>query len=291
MSRWRGAAVTSVLGAALAVACTGSTGDALITFPAYAAGASGAASPFSANGYTVQLTYAHMWIGAIYVNEAPAQTGSTFDTPACIATGIYCAQVPNGLEVDLLDTTPQPFPGQGNGSADLGQSWQLYLVQGDVNAPDNTGFGVPNTADLQGTATNPSTGQVVRWAATVTINASNRGKPVQEAGQPGLNPICLERIINFSGINIPFAPGGQLLLTIDPRTWFTLPIDFSSLPAVDSPQCSLDQTSIYGSADVCIPDSSDLGGAMAGSQDGANLFTSLSTSGTAGFNLTYSEKP
>ena len=58
-----------------AASCNGTTGDALYTFPAYAAGASGAGQPFSVNGYTVQLTFAQMYIGAVYVNEAPAGSG------------------------------------------------------------------------------------------------------------------------------------------------------------------------------------------------------------------------
>jgi hypothetical protein len=100
-------------------ACNGTTGDLLVTFPAYAAGAEDAGQPFTVNGYTVQLTYAHMYVGAIYVNEAPAGSGGTFNTPACISQGVYCAQVPDGLDVDLLSAQRQAFPVQGSGSADL----------------------------------------------------------------------------------------------------------------------------------------------------------------------------
>ena len=137
MRRFITAFVFFVIVGVLVSACNGTTGDQLITFQAYAAGAKGAGEPFSSNGYTIQLTYAKMYVGALYVNEAPAQNGSTFDTPVCIDEGIYCAQVTNGLDVDLLSTTPQAFPEQGTGSADLGQSWQLYLVDGDVNQPEN----------------------------------------------------------------------------------------------------------------------------------------------------------
>lgn len=288
MRRFITAFVFFVIVGVLVSACNGTTGDQLITFQAYAAGAKGAGEPFSSNGYTIQLTYAKMYVGALYVNEAPAQNGSTFDTPVCIDEGIYCAQVTNGLDVDLLSTTPQAFPEQGTGSADLGQSWQLYLVDGDVNQPEINGFGVPHTADLIGTATRESDGKVFPWAATVTINASNRGMPAQEAGQPGANPICQQRIINLSGIHIQFAPGGTLLLTIDPRIWFRQAVDFASLPSVASPQCTTDQGSVYGCAESCIPDASNLPGSMAGSQDGFNLFRGIQTAGSAGFTLTYS---
>jgi hypothetical protein len=275
-------------------ACNGTTGDELVAFPAYAAGAKGAGDPFSVNGYTIQLTYAHMYVGAIYVNEAPAGSGGTFNTPACISQGIYCAQVPGGLDVDLLSTDRQQFlqpdgsPLLGSGSADLGLSWELYLTQGDVNAPDNSGFGVHNTADLIGTATRGSDGQVFSWAATVTINQSNRGEPAQEPGQPGLNPICKQRIIELGGINLQLFPGGSLLLTIDPRGWFKLPLDFSTLPLVATNQCQLDQNSMYGDAEYCIPDASNLSGGVPGSQQGVTLYTGIFTAGNAAFALTYS---
>ena len=65
----------------------------------------------------------------------------------------------------------------GNGTADLGLSWELWLTDGDVNDPDNTTSASPNIVDLQGTATRESDGTVFSWAATVNINQSNRGDP------------------------------------------------------------------------------------------------------------------
>jgi hypothetical protein len=279
--------VALVLAGIVVDACNGTTGDLLVTFPAYAAGAMDAGDPFTVNGYTIQLTYAHMYVGAIYVNEAPAGSGGTFNTPACISQGVYCAQVPDGLDVDLLSTERQAFPVQGSGSADLGLSWELYLTQGDVNSADNSGFGVPDTADLVGTATRESDGKVFSWAAAVTINEGNRGEPAQEPGQPGLNPICKQRIIELGDINLTLAPGDSLLLTIDPRGWFKLPIDFSTLPSVTSPQCQLDQSTMYGEAEYCIPDSSNLAGGMLGSQQGSTLFTDIFTAGSAAYSLAY----
>jgi hypothetical protein len=288
--------------ALLVASCNGTTGDALVAFPAYAAGAKGAGEPFLVYGqtppkgesepppdqrYSVQLTFAQMYVGAIYINEAPAGSGGTFDTPTCIDPGVYCAQVPGGLEVNLLSTAPQRFAVQGNGSADQGLSWELYLVDGDVNSPDNSAFGTPNTVDLVGTATRESDQQVFSWAATVTINTSNRGEPAQEPGQPGLNPICKQRILELGGIRLTPAQGGSLLLTIDPRGWFKLPIDFSQLPSVASTQCQIDSSTMYGDAQVCIPDASNLAGGTPGSQDGANLFRGISTGGSAAYTLTF----
>jgi hypothetical protein len=296
----------ALLGAVMATStCNGSTGDLLVTFPAYAAGAVGASQPFIVYGttpnsdgvipsnelFTVQLTYAHMYVGAIYVDEAPASSGGTFNTPACISMGIYCAQVPGGLDVDLLNPSPQLFPVQGNGSADLGLSWQLYLTQGDVNNAENTGFGVPDTVDLIGTATRKSDGTVYPWGATVTINAQNRGQSSNQPGQPGLDPICQRRILNLADISLTLSPGVSMLLTIDPRGWFKTPIDFSSLPAVATDQCGLDTTSMVGTAQYCIPDSSNLSGGELGAQQGAQLYTGLFTAGGASYTLSYVSSP
>jgi hypothetical protein len=291
MSRSLASTLVLLLGGIVVGSCNGTTGDQLVTFSAYAAGADGASDPFSVNGYTIQLTYAHMYIGAIYINEAPAGSGGTFDTPVCISQGIYCGQVPAGLDVDLLSTQRQPFPVQGTGSADLGLSWELYLTQGDVNAPNNSGFGIPDTADLIGTATRESDGKVFSWAATVTINESNRGEPAQDPGQPGLNPICKQRIIELGDIHLQLFQGGSLLLTIDPRGWFNLPIDFSTLPSVASSQCELDQNTMVGNAAYCIPDSSNLSGGISGAQQGATLFTGIFIGGAAAYTIAYTSLP
>jgi hypothetical protein len=279
-----------VVGLSLAAACNGTTGDRIITFPAYAAGAAGAGEPFSVNGYTIRLTLAQMYIGAVYVNEAPA--GSTFDTPVCTDTGIYAAQVPGGVEVDLLSTTPQAFSVQGSGTADLGQSWELYLTSGDVNDPENSGFGIPNIVDLQGTATRESDGMAFTFAATVNINQSNRGVPTSDPSQPGLDPICKQRIVELGGISLQLFAGGTLQVTVDPRGWFNLPIDFSTLPPVATDPCEIDGTaSMYGDAEFCIPDSSNLPGDMPGAQQGINLYTGIFTAGPAAYTLTYSTSP
>ncbi len=273
---------------ALTVAsCTGSTGDELITFPAYAAGAEGASAPFSVNGYTLQLTMAQMYIGAVYIDEAPPSTAS--ESPICINPGVYAAQVPGGVEVNLLSTSPQPFAVQGNGTADLGQSWELWLVDGDVNAPENTTSTAPNIVDLQGTATRESDGAVFTWAATVNINQSNRGIPVSDPSQPGANPICKQRILEEGGIHQQLFAGGQLLVTVDPRGWFNTAIDFSTLPNVATDECEIDNSSIFGNAEYCIPDTSF--GTGLGANQGAALFNSIYTGGPAAYTLAFTKAP
>jgi hypothetical protein len=277
--------VLGALAAVAALSCNGTTGDAILTFPAYAAGAPGAAEPFSTNGYTVQFTRARMFIGAVYVNEAPP--GASFASPVCTNPGVYAAQVPAGLDVDLLSTARQPFPVRGNGTADLGQSWELWLTKGDVDNATNSGFGVPNVVDLQGTATRDADGAVFSFAATVNIDEDNRGVPSSDPAQPGLNPICKQRIVALGDVALRLSPGGALVVTVDPRGWFAQPVDFSSLPAVASRDCSIDTTSVYGDAQYCIPDSSNLPGSDLGAQQGVALYTGILSAGPAAYSIAY----
>jgi hypothetical protein len=283
---------TSTLLAALfvglaAASCNGTTGDELITFPAYAAGAPGASEPFYVNGYTIQLTFAQMYIGAIYIDEAPLATGA--ESPTCLNPGVYAAQVPGGVELNLLSTSPQPFSVQGDGTADVGQSWEMWLTDGDVNNPDNATATTPNTVDLQGTATRASDGAVFPWAATVNINQSNRGTPVSDPSQPGQHPICKQRILEEGGIDEQLFANGQLLVTVDPRGWFNTPIDFSTLPSVDSSECEIDPNAIFGDAKYCVPDTSF--GTGLGAIQGETLYTSILTGGPAAYSLRFSQLP
>jgi hypothetical protein len=280
-------AIVPLLFLLAAASCNGTTGDELITFPAYAAGARGAGEPFSVNGFTVQLTFAQMYIGAVYIDEAPLATGA--ESAICTNPGVYAAQVPGGVEVNLLSTTPQPFEVQGNGTADLGLSWELWLTDGDVNNPENSGATIPNSIDLQGTATRQSDGAAFTFAATVNINQSNRGVPESDPSQPGMNPICKQRIVEEGGIDLQLFAGGALAVTVDPRGWFALPIDFSSLPSVASDNCEIDYNSIVGNAEYCIPDTNFATGL--GAEQGQNLYTGVLTAGQAAYQLGYSEAP
>jgi hypothetical protein len=250
------ALAVALLGAVTA-SCNGTTGDTLLTFSAYAAGAPGASQPFKAGSFTIQLTAAKMLIGAAYFDESPPGTG--FDGPVCIASGVYAAQVPGPVigttahpnMVDLLSTAPQEFSVYGSGTADTALSWDIWLTNGDVNE-----INFAPVVELQGTATD-SQGNVVSFGAIVSINADNRNVGSSDPAQPGLNPICKSRIVQIA-TNVTFSPGGTLYITVDPRVWFdqqTLPIDFSSgqLPLVTDPNCNPDTAVSTVPADFALP--------------------------------------
>ncbi len=227
---------------AVGLACNGTTGDDLLTFSAYASGVAGASQPFQAGNFTIQLTAAKMHIGAVYFDEAPPGTG--FDGPVCTASGIYAAQVPGPVDVDLLSTAPQEFAVYGNGTADTALSWQLWLTDDTVGQDDVDAVNFTPIVQLEGTATDAA-GNVVSFGGVVTINAVNRSKGSSDPTQPGNNPLCKVRIVQIGGIDLTFFPGGTLNLSIDPRVWFTqqsLPIDFSpgQLPLVTDPNCNPD---------------------------------------------------
>ena len=205
---------------------------------------------------------------------------------------MYAAQVPGGVEVNLLSTAPQAFEVQGNGTADVGQSWELWLTDGDVNNAENTNTTTPNIIDLQGTATRESDGTAFTFAATVNINQSNRGAlPVSDPSQPGQNPICKQRILEEGGIALQLFAGSALHVTVDPRGWFNLPIDFSSLPPVASDLCQIDKNPILGSADYCIPDTNFASGAAGRLRGGPKPYTGIFTGGPAAYALGYSQSP
>jgi hypothetical protein len=269
-SRARLVVATLALGV-IVVSCNGTTGDELITFSAYAAGKPGAIEPFytfdssGAKAYKVQLTRASMYIGALYFDESPPSTG--FDTPECITPDIYAGQVPGGLEVNLLSSTPQLFTTPGNGSADTALSWDIWLTNGDINATANLGVHI---VDLQGVATRLSDKKPFTFAAIVTINAVTQGPGARltasaTPGLPGQYPICKERILALDLPNgLPFFQGGTLNVTIDPTQWFkSTSIDFADgLEAWDSADCQADTnaSATYENGDACTTDSDCTGG-------------------------------
>jgi hypothetical protein len=296
--------------------CSGTTGDELLTFRAYAEGTPGASQPFSTNGYSVQLTAAQMRIGAVYFLEAPPLTG--FDGPSCIAPSLYAAQVPGPIELELLSSQPQEFSVFGNGTADTALSWQLWLTDGDVNAAN-----VAHIADLQGVATRAD-GMRFAFGAVVTINAANRLGTASDPAQPGLNPICTKRILQIGGLDLTFFQGAALNVTVDPRAWFASAFDFSTLPLATS--CLSDDPAVplsvsdfgppvcvaglggvacptdaeYNPVDCtaetpcelpkhCIPDTNFATGQ--GAEQGEQLFTGMYNAGPAAYSLTYSRSP
>jgi hypothetical protein len=279
MRRWASCVALAAIGAAVA-SCNGTTGDALVTFSAYAAGAKGAGDPFVVNGFSIQITSAKMRIGAVYIDEAPLATGA--EGPSCIDPGVYAAQVPGGVEVDLLSSAPQEFSVFGNGTADLGLSWEIWLTDGDINETN-----IAHMVDLQGVATRVSDGTPFSFGAIVTIN-DNRLIPVSDPSQPGLNPICKQRIIQIGGISLTPFQGGALYVTVDPRQWFDLNLDFSTLPLVTSATCQgIDPDPDFGDAQYCIPDTNFATGL--GASQGQLFFSGILTGGQGAYAVSFVE--
>jgi hypothetical protein len=271
------------LGAAI-VACNGTTGNELISFSAFARGAAGAALPFSAGGYSIQLTRAKMLIGAVYVDQSPL--GNQAGGPVCIAPDVFAAQVPGPVEVDLLSEQAQEFSVFGQGTLDTGRSWQMWLTDGDVNEINRT-----HVVDLQGVATRESDGLRVTFAAIVTIN-NNRLVTAVDPSQPGQNPICKKRIVLVGGIDTTFFEGGALTVTVDPRQWFDFDYDFAALPPVVSDNCLTGDTSVpvdptqdFGDAEVCIPNTNYASGP--GAKEGTELFTAIEAGGSSAYSLIF----
>ncbi len=278
----------------LALSCNGTTGDQLVTFTAYAAGAAHAGDPFtvsipsnSDNGasttYTVQIKSATMHIGALYLNENPQ------DPEACINSGLYSDQVPGAIDVDLLSSTPQGFSLPGNGTADPSQSFTLWLTDGGKTTPASLGqqSDTINSANydpivlLQAVVTDQSTGVEFAFSSIVTINSANRGTTPTDPAYPGENPICLQRIVSVPLNNLTVYPGNSLLLTIDPRTWFGSTINFADFPPITSTDCLGDPTleapdfpDVGVTPTKCIPNTNDTSSTN-GAPVGANFLTDV----------------
>jgi hypothetical protein len=245
--------------AVASASCTGTTGDALITFTAYASGSPSASKPFqtylegggSTPAFSVQLTMARMHIGALYFDESPPSTG--FDTPECITPDIYAAQVPGPVDLDLLSTAPQEFSVYGSGSADVALSWDIWLTDGagQVDDIDATMNQIPSV-ELAGVATRLSDPrQSYAFGAVVSINQTESGAGARlmqpTPALPGEYPICKQRILQLGGIHLPFQQGGKLMMTVDPTAWFKIAnIDFSNLDpttGASNAECYLDSDS------------------------------------------------
>jgi hypothetical protein len=98
---------------------------------------------------------------------------------------------------------------------------------------------------LQGIATRLSDGALFSFGSIVTIN-DNRLPVSSNPAQPGLNPICKQRIVRIGEPRVTPVDGGRLTVTVDPRGWFQEPLDFSTLPPTSALNpCQLDPGSSY----------------------------------------------
>jgi hypothetical protein len=211
--------------ALLVTGCVGSTGSDLFEFDAFAAGPKDARAgePYTfetGRGYTVTLDHAVVHVGAVYLNRS-VPTSVSSDT-TCTLPGIYVAEVPGGLSVDVLSSALQRFPVSGQATEGEARTGEVWLTGGDVNAAQDP------TAILAvaGTAEGPS-GDVYPFEGSLTIGENRLGTP-PDPGLPGARPICKQRVVAPIVLGLAVKPGGALILRVDPRGFFAN-VDFSSL--------------------------------------------------------------
>ncbi len=216
--------LVSVAMALSSAACTGTTGDDIIDFPAAAAGPADATAgqplDFTTDrGWTVSLTKATLHVGAMYLEQSLPVSGA--QNSACILPGTYVAEVLTALDIDLLSPAPQDFPGEGHGTTLQALVGQVWLTHGDVNEVAD-----PDTSpilDVEGTAT---LGTDVRpFVGQITIS-SNRAESTGVTA--GADPICKQRIVSPIETDVTLETTGGLLLRIDPRQLF-VNVDFGQL--------------------------------------------------------------
>jgi hypothetical protein len=227
------AAITA-LALAAPVACVGSTGSDLVTFQAYASGLHTIVpgQPFafdSGRGFHVVLTKAKLHVGALYLQRGRPISGA--QPVGCINAGVhsapvYVAEVVNGLDVDVLSPTPQPFPIDGDGSADRALTAEVWFAGAAIDAPDDPTV----VLDVAGTATKGANSWP--FEASFTIG-QNRAIPPFDSTLPGSNPICKQRIATPIAIDLTPTNGGALYLEVDARAWFAN-VDFTQLPQVQA---------------------------------------------------------
>ncbi|HEY4239785.1 MAG TPA: hypothetical protein VGM88_08215 [Kofleriaceae bacterium] len=202
------------------LAACGTTGGDLVTFDVTAAGVPGAGSIDTGLGWHVELSRAHLYLGAVYLNLAVPISGS--QETNCILPGIYTAEELSPLDVDVLSTTPQPFPQPATGTDDEARTGEVWFTSGDVNADTDDQV----IADLAGVATSGAT--IMPFTATVTISRANRGIPQTIPSQPSAHPICKQRIVSPIPIDLSPRDGGTLAIAVDPQAWFAN-VDFTKL--------------------------------------------------------------
>ena len=204
--------------------CNGSTGGDLLAFRAYGAGPSDAVAgqPYSfasGRGFQITLDRAHLHVGALYLNRS-RPTSVSSDT-SCTLAGIYVAEVPGALDLDVLDPRPQPFATKGFATSDFAPTGEVWLSGGDINAGQDTTV----VLDIAGTAS--KNGFDYPFTAALTIG-QNRAVAPADSALPGAHPICKQRVVSPIPTDITPERGGSLVLRVDPRGWFAN-VDFSKL--------------------------------------------------------------
>jgi hypothetical protein len=221
---WGSAAWVVGVVAISAGGCLGSTGGELLTFDAFAGGPTDAVAgaPYdfvSGRGYRVSLTTAKLHVGAVYLNRAKPTSVSS-DT-SCTLQGIYVAEVPGGVDIDLLSPELTKFSVPGFATSDTAQTGEVWLMGGDPYAEADA----VTILDVAGAAT--KAGATYPFEGTVTIGDNRKLAPSNSA-LPGSKPICKQRIVSPIKVRIEPSAGGRLVLRVEPRGMFAN-VDFASL--------------------------------------------------------------
>jgi hypothetical protein len=233
--------------------CGGTTGSALVTFNAVAGGPINVdwTNGFdTGSGYHVVLSAASLHLGAVYLNMSMPSSGGPEEP--CLLPGIYVGQAFGacqssgvcGVDVNLLKPDSIPFGVQGEGTANTAVEAEVWLTGGDVNDASDT------TPIFQATGIASRNGVDWPFDTTVTI-AGNRQVPPPNVAEPGLHPICRQRIVSPIALpgGLQLSDGGTLDVRVDPRGMFNQ-VDFASLSAGGTlPEYTIpDDQSILGTA-------------------------------------------
>lgn len=220
-------------------ACVGTTGDAFVDFPVTVGGVPGASDFTNDKGWHVVLTKATLHVGAFYFVQALPVSG--VGNTDCILPGTYTAEMTTGMDVNLLDPTPQRYPVLAHGTTVRALAAQVWLTGGDVNATDDN----TTILDLAGTA--DRAGDVRPFTGVVRIG-TNR---VMKGSVPGAYPMCKQRIVSPIPISVGVEQTGGLRFTIDGRLLF-VNVDFSDLAQFSGTYAFSDQPgdSKYTSASI-----------------------------------------
>src|SRR5215472_10330226 len=218
---------------ACSASCVGTTGGAIVDFPAAASGppdaVAGQAMVFPSDfGWTVTLTKAVLHIGALYLDQSSPVSGS--QNTNCILPGTYVAEVTTSLDVDLLSPAPQPFPpptlapAAGHGTTLPALIGEVWLVGADINTVED------KTPILQVAGTADGSGASIPFEGTITIG-SNRQAAASSTGLA--TPVCKQRIVAPVPAPLTVQSTGGLVVRINPRRLF-VNVDFGRLAKVGS---------------------------------------------------------
>jgi len=210
-------------------ACVGTTGGDIVDFRAAAAGprdavAGGALSFDTDRGFRVDLVRATLHVGAMYLDQSLPTSGA--QSARCTLPGTYVAEVTTGVDVDLLDPSPHPFPERGHGTTLEARAGQVWLTHDEVDAVSDPS-GTP-ILDLEGTVAVDGDDRPFSGRITISDNRVPGGGELA-----GADPICRQRIVSPIPTRVTVEPTGGLLLRIDPRLLF-VNVDFRALPKTAS---------------------------------------------------------